>query len=119
MNRLLSVIIALGLVVILTPIHAISATVSIDTGRAWIVEMKQAPRGPFRRLRWFCKDGTVHPPKPYPCAERGGGHQHGEWHDKTKQLRAAGYKIANRRFNNRCTATCATSRVSNARVRLV
>lgn len=95
MHRLLSVIIALGFSVILVSIHATGATVSIDTGRAWIVEMKQAPRGPFKRLRWFCKDGTVHPPKPYPCAERGGGHQHGEWSDKTKQLRAAGYKIAN------------------------
>ncbi len=94
MNRLLSVIIPLGLIVIFMPIHATGATVSIDTGRAWIVEMKQAPRGPFKRLRWFCKDGTVHPPKPYPCAERGGGHQHGEWSNKTKQLRAAGYKIA-------------------------
>jgi hypothetical protein len=74
---------------------ATPAVVSGETGRQWIAEMKQAPRGPFRRLRWFCNDGTVHPPKPYPCGERGGGHQHGEWNDKTAQLRASGYKIAN------------------------
>ncbi len=63
--------------------------------RAWIEEMKQAPRGPFNRIRWFCKDGSVLPPKPYACGERGGGNQHGEWNQKTKQLRADGYFIAN------------------------
>ena len=61
----------------------------------WIGEMKEAPRGPFERLRWFCNDGTVHPPKPYPCTSRGGGHQHGEWNDQTVELRENGYKIAN------------------------
>ena len=35
--------------------------------RALIVEMKQAPRGPFKRLRWFCNDGSVLPPKAYAC----------------------------------------------------
>jgi len=63
--------------------------------RKWIGAMKEAPRGPFERLRWFCNDGTAHPPKPYPCKERGGGHQHGEWNAKTKELREQGYQIAN------------------------
>ncbi len=63
--------------------------------RQWIEEMKANPRGPFSRLRWFCNDGTLHPPKPYPCAERGGGHQHGEWSERTKKLRSKGYKVAN------------------------
>ncbi len=63
--------------------------------RQWVQEMKAAPRGPFERLRWFCNDGSVHPPKPYPCAERGGGHQHGQWSDRTSKLRDQGYKIAN------------------------
>ena len=61
----------------------------------WIGEMKEAPRGPFEHLRWFCNDGTVHPPKPYPCQNRGGGHQHGEWNDRTVALREQGYKVAN------------------------
>ena len=56
--------------------------------------MKTSERGPFARIRWFCNDGSVLPPKAYACVERGGGHQHGEWSDKTKQLRAQGYLIA-------------------------
>lgn len=63
--------------------------------RQWIDEMKTNPRGPFSRVRWFCNDGTLQPPKAYACSKRGGGHQHGEWSDKTKKLRAEGYKIAN------------------------
>ena len=62
--------------------------------REWIQEMKDNPRGPFKRIRWFCNDGTVHPPRPYPCEDRGGGRQHGEWSDRTKQLRENGYYIA-------------------------
>jgi hypothetical protein len=63
--------------------------------RQWITQMKAAERGPFSRLRWFCKDGTILPPQPYGCAEHDGGHQHGEWSDKTRELRANGYQIAN------------------------
>ena len=63
--------------------------------RQWIREMKAAERGPFSRLRWFCKDGAVLPPQPFGCAEHQGGHQHGEWSDKTRELRANGYQIAN------------------------
>jgi len=69
---------------------------SDDTVRhqQWINAMKTAERGPFARLRWFCNDGTVHPPKPYPCEKRGGGYQHGEWNKQTRTLRDRGYYIA-------------------------
>ena len=63
--------------------------------RQWTQEMKSAERGPFKRLRWFCADGSVHPPKPYPCTNRGGGVQHGEWSKQTKTLREQGYLVAN------------------------
>ena len=66
-----------------------------DARISWIENMKSAPRGPFRRIRWFCNDGTIHPPKQYACSERGGGVQHGEWSQDTLQLRADGYYIAN------------------------
>ena len=33
--------------------------------RAKIVDMKDQARGPFKRLRWFCNDGTILPPKSY------------------------------------------------------
>ncbi len=62
--------------------------------RAWIEEMKTLPRGPFRELRWFCKDGTVFPPKEYACRDHGGGYQHGAWSEHTVTLREAGYLIA-------------------------
>lgn len=63
--------------------------------RSWIEEFKAAPRGPFERIRWFCKDGSVLPPKAHACANHGGGIQHGEWNQRAKALRAGGYAIAN------------------------
>jgi hypothetical protein len=57
--------------------------------------MKESPQGPFSRVRWFCKDGTILAPKPYACLDHGGGSQHGEWNARTRQLRSRGYKIAN------------------------
>lgn len=74
---------------------AAEQTPEIRTLREWIVEMKESPKGPFSNIRWFCNDGTVLPPRPYACRPHGGGHQHGEWSQRTKELRAAGYKIAN------------------------
>ena len=63
--------------------------------RDWITDMKQAPRGPFERIRWFCKDGLNLPPQPYACKGHGGGSQHGEWSERTVALRERGYRIAN------------------------
>ncbi|MDJ0860733.1 MAG: PEP/pyruvate-binding domain-containing protein [Gammaproteobacteria bacterium] len=65
-----------------------------EQARQWVQEMKAAYRGPFKRIRWFCNDGSVLPPKAYACSERGGGHQHGEWSDRARQLRESGYLIA-------------------------
>ena len=83
--------------VILLLVIAAPAAPGADTPeyRQWIETMKSRERGPFKQLRWFCNDGTVHPPKPYPCQERDGGYQHGQWSEQTIALRAAGYKIAN------------------------
>src|SRR5262245_48523035 len=63
--------------------------------RGWIQEMKASERGPFARLRWFCKDGSVLPPEGGACASRGGGWQHGEWSQRTQALRARGYLVGN------------------------
>jgi Pyruvate phosphate dikinase, AMP/ATP-binding domain len=72
-----------------------SSSPDIATMRSWVTQMKSADRGPFSRIRWYCDDGTVHPPRPYPCENRGGGVQHGEWSDHTKTLREHGYYVAN------------------------
>ena len=61
--------------------------------RVWVQEMKESPKGPFERIRWFCNDGSVHPARPYPCAERGGGVQHGEWSERVEALREGGYRV--------------------------
>ncbi len=63
--------------------------------RGWIEDMKASDRGPFARIRWFCNDGKILPPKAYACVPHGGGSQHGEWTKRTKELRAKGYYVAN------------------------
>ena len=82
--------------------HAAASTPSklatsdeVQRYQAWIKTMKSAERGPFSRLRWFCEDGSVLPPKPYGCGNRGGGRQHGEWTTETKTLREKGFYVAN------------------------
>lgn len=57
--------------------------------------MKASRKGPFSRIRWFCRDGSVLAPKPFACTNRGGGVQHGEWNKKVVTLRAKGYLIGN------------------------
>jgi hypothetical protein len=63
--------------------------------RAWVEQMKEAPRGPFARIRWFCADGTVREPRPFACKDHGGGVQHGELNERARTLRERGYHIAN------------------------
>jgi len=72
------------------------AGASSDEGHAaWIQTMQESPRGPFSRIRWFCNDGTVLPPRAYACREHGGGYQHGEWSSETLKLRERGFLVAN------------------------
>lgn len=80
------------------PVHSAVTTEApedVDRYRGWVEEMKGLERGPFSRLRWFCNDGTIFPPKSYACREHGGGHQHGEWSEKTRELRDQGFLVAN------------------------
>ena len=44
---------------------------------AHVATMKADRRGPFAGVSWFCKDGTVLPPRSYACVEHGGGFQYG------------------------------------------
>jgi hypothetical protein len=90
---ILPLLLALALALGLGPQTTLSK--ELPTYRQWISDMKEQPRGPFTRLRWFCNDGSVLPPQPYACKEYGGGHQHGEWSERTVELRAQGYHIAN------------------------
>jgi len=85
-------------VVLLASVFASAAEAKLpdsSTLRLWIEEMKQSPRGPFERIRWFCADGSIQPPEAYACRDHGGGVQHGEWNARTVELRDGGYLIAN------------------------
>lgn len=37
----------------------------------FVQELKSDPRGPYRDIKWFCKDGSINDPK-VPCGEIGG-----------------------------------------------
>lgn len=88
-----------ALVVVLTcgpayaaPTDPPTREVSIEAA-ALVQQMKVAPRGPYSRLRWYCNDGTIHPPTPYPCGERGGGRQHAEYSGARARLAELGYHV--------------------------
>ncbi len=63
--------------------------------RTWVTEMKASPKGPFIRIRWFCNDDSVQPPKAFACAKHGGGIQHGQWNDRVVAMRKGGYTLGN------------------------
>jgi len=86
-----------ALALLTTALPGSSASAALpDTAtlKTWIEAMKASPQGPFERIRWFCKDGTVLPPKAYACRPHGGGVQHGEWTEKAKSMREGGWPIA-------------------------
>lgn len=86
----------LGLLLALVSANAAAAdSRDVSVYREWVEDMKVAERGPFERIRWFCDDGTVLPPTAYACQPHGGGYQHGEWSERTRELRQQGYRVAN------------------------
>jgi hypothetical protein len=76
-------------------LYADQSSEQLTEYRSWIIEMQGLERGPFSQLRWFCNDGSVLPPKAYACNDHGGGYQHGQWSEKTLELRNRGFLVAN------------------------
>lgn len=66
-------------------LHSLSEP-EISSVRQALEAMKKDPRGPYLRIRWYCKDGSVHPPAGTPCRQRGGGVQHAERNAAAKRL---------------------------------
>ena len=89
------VVLLCSVVAVLAAAPAVAELPPASELRGWVGEMKEAPRGPFRRIRWFCADGTVLAPTPFACKPHGGGSQHGEWNERSQQLRDGGYQVAN------------------------
>jgi len=94
-RQFLSLILIGFVITVPSTLLANEPSADISKYRAWVDEMQGLERGPFSRLRWFCNDGTVMPPQAYACKDHGGGYQHGEWSDKTLELRRQGYLVAN------------------------
>ncbi len=54
--------------------------------RERILQYKSDPRGPYKDIRWFCKDGSIRQPKD-PCPEAiGPGVQHARYKDEVVKL---------------------------------
>ncbi len=60
---------------------------------AWVAAMKVNKRGPFVGVAWFCKDGTVLPPKSFACVDHGGGFQYGVLSQEAQKLGKAGIYV--------------------------
>lgn len=60
---------------------------------AWVAAMKVSSRGPYAGVAWFCKDGTVLPPKSFACVEHGGGFQYGVLSPEGKKLGELGIHV--------------------------
>src|SRR5438067_12879178 len=57
-----------------------------EQARKTLSEFKTNPKGPYLQIRWFCKDGSVHPPQGTPCQAHGGGSQYAELSPSAHQL---------------------------------
>lgn len=66
---------------------------AVQRGRAIVASMQRSERGPYSRIAWFCADGSVHPPRPYACAERGGGRQHAVYSAEREELARLGWSV--------------------------
>lgn len=79
----------------LASLEAAEVEITPKIAAEWIKEMKVSPKGPFSRIRWYCRDGSVLAPKPFACVDHQGGVQHGERSEKAEALRNHGYLIGN------------------------
>ncbi len=77
----------LSLLVFFISYTTISQELSPKEIKALIESYKNDVRGPYYRIKWFCKDGTIREPKD-PCPDDiGGGIQHASFKESTLKLR--------------------------------
>tara|TARA_R110002049_G_scaffold58421_2_gene158908 strand:+ start:2328 stop:5228 length:2901 start_codon:yes stop_codon:yes gene_type:complete len=66
--------------------NGFSQKVSNETISEQILQYKKDVRGPYKDIRWFCKDGSIRQPKD-PCPDKTGpGVQHARYKDAVEQL---------------------------------
>ena len=90
-NLLITLILVAGQAIASSPALTPPSAEMLEEARGIVAKMKGNERGPYSRIRWFCNDGSSHPPKPYPCAERGGGRQHAEYSAERSRLAQLGW----------------------------
>ena len=61
--------------------------------RQIVKEMTENSRGPYSRIRWYCKDGTILAPAPSACKPHGGGIQHAEYSTQRARLADLGWSV--------------------------
>ncbi|MEP3838540.1 MAG: phosphoenolpyruvate synthase, partial [Algibacter sp.] len=67
-------------------INGYSQKVSNEVISQQIIQYKNDVRGPYKDIRWFCKDGSIRQPKD-PCPDNiGPGVQHARYKDAVEQL---------------------------------
>jgi hypothetical protein len=55
--------------------------------------MQNNAKGPYKRILWYCKDGTKLPPRSFACKDHGGGHQHAEYSSERERLAKLGWNV--------------------------
>ncbi len=88
---LIALALAAGQVFAAAPVLSPPSPESLNEAWTLAETMKGSERGPYRRIAWFCNDGSIHPAKPYPCAELGGGRQHAEYSAERRRLAELGW----------------------------
>ncbi len=56
-----------------------------DQIQKWVAQYKNDPRGPYKEIRWYCKDGSIIPPKDT-CPQPGGGVQRASYKNEVVTL---------------------------------
>lgn len=92
-NLLIMLILAAGQAVASPPALSPPPAAVLEEAREIVASMKGNERGPYSRIRWFCNDGSSHPPNPYPCAQRGGGRQHADYSAERTRLAQLGWPV--------------------------
>lgn len=66
--------------------HAQEKELLISYLKNEVATLKKDPRGPYKRIRWFCKDGSIREPRD-PCPDSiGGGIQHASYKDEIIEI---------------------------------
>ncbi len=94
LNAVLTCMILISLGLLNTANVVLAQDVSASGMQSWIQEMKEADKGPFNGIAWFCTNGSVRPARS-PCPKDEFANQHGTLSERAETIRSAGYKIAN------------------------